>query len=275
MVVFPNGKINIGLNITGKRSDGYHDLSTIYYPLAINDILEIIDNTENSSDEIQVTYSGIKLDEKDNNLCVQAYHLLKKDFTHMPSVKLHLHKSIPIGAGLGGGSSDGAMTLHLLNSKYKLGLSAERLSIYATQLGSDCAFFLVNKPCYATSRGERLEEIPLNLSSYRILIINPGVHIGTKWAFSKLNVKNVGRTSIDLKESIRLPVEKWKGLIINDFEEVVFDIHPVIRRIKNILYAKGALYASMSGSGSTVYGIYHNTDTPVIDFPAPYFCKWL
>lgn len=276
MVVFPNGKINIGLMITGKRDDGFHDLHTIFYPVAIKDALEIIDNTSDESKKIAFSCTGIAIDDnEDDNLCIKAFHLLRKDFPQVPAVKLHLHKAIPVSAGLGGGSSDAAFTLQLLNTKYKLGLTTDQLIGYAAQLGSDCPFFMVNKPCFGTSRGESLEEIPFDLSSYNILVVNPGIHVGTRWAFSKLPIKYPSKKKSDLRDPIRLPVEKWKGLITNDFEQTVFGAYPEIGRIKMELYEKGALFALMSGSGSSVYGIFAKNACPVLNFPPNYFCKWV
>ncbi|HMJ48798.1 MAG TPA: hypothetical protein VK498_15810, partial [Ferruginibacter sp.] len=197
--------------------------------------------------------------------------LLQRDF-QLPSIQLHLHKAIPIGGGLGGGSSDAAATLQLLNTKYNLGISAARLNSYAAQLGSDCPFFMLNKPCYATGRGEVLEEISVDLSAYSIAIVNPRIHVGTKWAFSTLVLRS--HKNADLKKLIRLPVNEWKDLIINDFEEPVFTAYPEIAGIKNSLYERGALYASLSGSGSSVYGIFRKDDVPQIDLPGHYFMKW-
>lgn len=272
MVVFPNCKINIGLNILRKREDGYHDLQTIFYPVGIQDALEVIE-AENSSTEIIFSSSGSPISGKeDNNLCIKAYYLLKKDFPQIPCVKMHLHKAIPMGAGLGGGSADAAFTLQLLNTKFELNISTKQLMSYALQLGSDCPFFLINKPCYATGRGEELEEIALDLSGYKILLVNPGIHIDTTLAFSGIIP---GAHNTDLKKIIREPIIQWRDNLFNDFEKGVFQKHPQISAIKDQLYKQGALYACMSGSGSTVYGIFTAGNLPTQNFPAHYFRQWV
>lgn len=272
MVSFPNCKINIGLNILRKRPDGYHDLQSIFYPLPIKDALEIIE-ANNSAKEITFSSSGIHVPgEEQNNLCIKAFQLLKKDFPGIPPVKMHLHKTIPMGAGLGGGSADAAFTLQLLNVKFELKLSPDQLISYALALGSDCPFFIVNKPCYATGRGERLEEIPLDLASYKILIVNPVIHIQTGMAFSAIVPAEVPS---NLKDVIKAPIIQWRELIFNDFETAVFNLHPGIGAIKAELYEQGALYASMSGTGSTLYGIFEKDSLPSLKFPAHYFCRWV
>lgn len=276
MINFPNCKINLGLNIIRKRTDGYHDLETVFYPLAIQDVLEIIQNDTNcsistiKSNELknEFTTSGLAIDgDSQNNLCIKAYHLLKKDFTNLPSVKMHLHKNIPMGAGLGGGSADGAFTLQLLNDKFQLGLSQEKLIDYALQLGSDCPFFIYNKPCFASSRGEKMEPMPLDLSAYSFVIINPKIHISTAWAFSHIQPQPP-ETSI--KEIIALPITAWKNVLINDFEKPVMQEYSAIKKIKEDLYHAGAIYASMSGSGSTIYGIFEKNSAPQFLFPDSY-----
>jgi 4-diphosphocytidyl-2-C-methyl-D-erythritol kinase len=183
---------------------------------------------------------------------------------------MHLHKAIPSGAGLGGGSSDGAFTLILLNRKFRLGLSENQLINYALQLGSDCPFFIKNKPCYATGRGENLQEIELDLSNYKMVIVNPEIHVDTKHAFSKIQPFDQ-RTSI--QESIQKPVAQWKDVLKNDFEKTVFVEYPEIKLIKEKLYDQGAVYASMSGSGSTVYGLFEKNADIRFNFPSYYFRK--
>lgn len=257
MLVFPNCKINLGLQILGKREDGYHNIETVFYPLQLKDALEIIPSTA-----IEFTATGLPVDGNTaDNLCVKAYHLLKKDFPQLPFIKIHLHKVIPMGAGLGGGSADAAFMLKLINDKFKLSLSTSKLLNYALELGSDCPFFIINKPCIATSRGEKMEEINIDLSAYKIILINPGIHINTGWAFSQLSqwYEPLGKS---IKEIIQQPIESWKNELLNDFEKSVFAAHPQIKEIKEILYRQGALYAAMSGSGSTVFGIFESdTDT--------------
>ncbi len=270
MVVFPNGKINIGLQVVEKRNDGYHNIQTIFYPINTRDIVEII--TINSDKEITYTQSGLHIDgNTDHNLCVKAYQLLKRDFNHLPHIQLHLHKAIPMGAGLGGGSADGAFTLKLLNNKYQLNLSESQLISYALELGSDCPFFILNRASYATARGENLNPINLDLSDYKILIINPGIHVNTGWAFSQLTPHH---PDLDLIEAVSKPVCEWKNRITNDFEPSVFKMHPSIAELKSHLYEHGALYASMSGSGSSVYGIFDKSFNAEIKIPETYFYKW-
>jgi 4-diphosphocytidyl-2-C-methyl-D-erythritol kinase len=270
MIVFPNCKINLGLHILQKRTDGFHDLETVFYPIALQDALEVVQNPS-PTPTIQFNTTGLKIDSSaEDNICFNAYQLLKKDFPELPAIKMHLHKVIPSGAGLGGGSSDGAFTLLLLNKKFSLGLSEEQLLNYALQLGSDCPFFIKNKPCYATGRGERLEEIELDLSHYKIVLINPRIHIHTGKAFSKITPCHQ-RTSI--KEIIQQPIGKWKDLLKNDFEEVVFAEYPEVKTIKEELYKQGAVYASMSGSGSSIYGLFHKNTEPQFDLAEHYFVK--
>lgn len=270
MIVFPNCKINLGLHILRKRTDGFHDLETVFYPLALQDALEIVQNNPPFSD-IEFSTSGLKIDSaNEENICFKAFWLMKNDFPELPAIKMHLHKVIPSGAGLGGGSSDGAFTLSLLTKKFNLGLSEDQLINYALQLGSDCPFFIINKPCFATSRGEKLEEIEFNLSNYKIVLINPGIHVHTGKAFSKTTPSDQ-RTSI--KEIIQKPIKEWKDVLKNDFEETVFNDHPEIKTIKENLYNKGAVYASMSGSGSSVYGLFEKNAQLQFDFPSHYFVK--
>lgn len=272
MIVFPNCKINLGLNIVGKRTDDYHNLETVFYPLPFYDVLEIIQSS-NSNSPYELFLSGITIEgNAENNLCVKAYQLLKKDFPKLPAIKIYLHKTIPAGAGLGGGSADGAITLRLINDKFNLNLSQQKLIDYALTLGSDCPFFIINKPCFAQNRGELLQPVDLNLSGYKLILINPGIHINTGWAFTQVKFSN----NKNIKTIIQQSVETWKELLTNDFELPVFQKYPEIKTIKNYLYAEGALYASMSGSGSSVYGIFErNTITNLKQMPTHYFIKEL
>ncbi|RYY69399.1 MAG: 4-(cytidine 5'-diphospho)-2-C-methyl-D-erythritol kinase [Chitinophagaceae bacterium] len=272
MISFPNAKINIGLNILGKRADGYHNLQTIFYPIALKDALEIIE-APGQIEHVKFSSSGLTIQGKEeDNLCIKAYQLLKKDFAQLPSVAMHLHKVIPMGAGMGGGSADGAFALRLINSKFELGLSTIQLQAYALQLGSDCPFFILNKPCLATGRGEILQPIPFDLSAYRILIVHPGIHINTAAAFSQIDI---APNTITLQELINRPIASWKDDILNDFEKPAFREYPEIARIKAALYENGAVYSAMSGSGSTVYGLFDLDDQPPIDFPQHYFSQWV
>lgn len=271
MIRFPNCKINIGLEIKDRRTDGFHNLETIFYPIAISDVLEIIPSSA-QKEEVVYSGSGITVDgSAEQNLCVKAYRLLKKDFPALPPIKLHLHKTIPTGAGLGGGSADAAFTLQLLNEMFDLNLSKEQFASYSIYLGSDCPFFLFNQPAIATGRGEIIEKIEIDLSAYRLLIVNPGIHINTGWAFSQLAPRE--KSLMSLRDKINEPISTWKETITNDFEKPVFEAHPETRKIKESLYEEGAVYASMSGSGSSVYGIFEKTITPEPKFPPHYFCK--
>jgi 4-diphosphocytidyl-2-C-methyl-D-erythritol kinase len=276
LLVFPNCKINLGLTILDKRTDGYHNLETVFYPLPLQDILEIIPQTNNSiTSPVQFTSSGIAIDGSlQQNLCVQAYHLLKKSFTNLPHIQMHLHKAIPMGAGLGGGSADAACTLQLINKKFQLNLSNTQLINFALQLGSDCPFFIQNTPSYATSRGEVLTPIQLSLKGHTIIIVNPGIHVPTSWAFAALaTLKNnkIHNNKPPLLQAINLPIVEWKNHIVNDFELPIFKQYPAIQMIKETLYQSGALYAAMSGSGSSVFAIFKNDEVPTIKFPANYF----
>jgi 4-diphosphocytidyl-2-C-methyl-D-erythritol kinase len=258
MIVFPNCKINLGLNIIRKREDGYHDLETIFLPISFTDVLEIIISENKTAGVLHLegvghlAVTGLPVNAYDN-LCIKAYNLLKQDFPDLPPVKMHLHKVIPLGAGLGGGSSDAAFTLQLLNEKFKLKVKIEQLIDYALRVGSDCPFFIINDPCFATSRGEILQPINIDLTNYKILIVNPGIHIDTKWAFSKVVLHE---RKISIKEIVTQPIETWKDQLQNDFELPVFTAYPEIKKIKNDLYEQGAIYASLSGSGSSVFGIF-------------------
>lgn len=272
MVVFPNCKINLGLNILRKREDGYHDIETVFYPLPFYDALECIsNNSDHPNTNIQFSSTGLKIEgEEESNLCIKAYQLLKGDFPRLPAVQMHLHKAIPMGAGLGGGSADGAFTLILLNKKYQLNLSANQLINYALQLGSDCPFFIINKPCFAQSRGEVLQEISLDLTPYKLFIVNPGIHINTGWAFSQINPAQPAR---NIKEIVTQPVESWKETLVNDFEKPVLQHYPQLQSIKEQLYKLGAVYTGMSGSGSTFFGIFHKAQTIKPGFPPEYYIK--
>ena len=255
MLCFPNAKINIGLNVIEKRTDGYHNLETVFYPIGLCDVLEII---ESKKSDTTFHLSGLPVDgDNENNLCLKAYRLLKKDFD-LPNVEIALYKIIPMGAGLGGGSSDAAFTLKTLNDLFKLNITNSNLEQYAAKLGSDCAFFINNKPAFATGRGELLTDIELNLSNYYIALINPAIHVSTAIAFAGL-VPQKPTSSINIR--INNPIEKWKDNIDNDFERFVFAKYPKIEEIKNSLYASGAIYAAMSGSGSTVYGLFEKEIT--------------
>ncbi len=273
MVVFPNCKINLGLNILHKRDDGFHNLETVFYPVPVTDVLEITRSSTHGQDVIfSQSGNGIDGDIADN-LCVKAWHLLKKDFPALPPVQMHLHKAIPMGAGLGGGSADGAFVLQLLNKKFNLGIAETALIPYALQLGSDCPFFMVNKPCFATGRGEQLQPLKLSLSGYTLLLINPGIHINTGWAFKQLGGILTNRESKNLLRHIAEPVANWRNLVVNDFEAAVFPAYPAIQTIKEMLYDHGAGYAAMSGSGSSVFGLFKDAPPALSNLPTHYYVR--
>jgi len=251
MIQFPNCKINLGLNVVARRSDGFHNIESVFYPVPMNDALEIIPAADGV---FQFHATGLTIPcEIEKNLCVRAFRLLESDF-RLPAVKIHLHKAIPMGSGLGGGSADGAFTLKMLNELFSLGLSNEKLKSYAGLLGSDCAFFIGNhQPQYATGKGEMLEEIAIDLSGTYLSVVIPDVHVVTSDAY-RLVSPQIPKNN--LKEVIKLPVEDWKDLLVNDFEKPVIAKFPVIGGIKTKLYESGAIYASMSGSGSAVFGLF-------------------
>lgn len=254
MVIFPNAKINLGLNVISKRDDGYHNLDTVFYPIPIHDALEVITNPNPDTPSATFTQTGKPIPgDSIHNLCLKALEMLRADFPHIPSVLVHLHKNIPMGAGMGGGSADGAFMLSLLNQKYKLGIDEDQLKQYALQLGSDCPFFIENKPVSASGRGELMKPVSVDLSVKSILIISPGIHISTAEAFSNIPISERATTC---EEIVQLPIAGWKSLLVNDFEKTVFPTHPELSKIKDQLYQIGAAYASMTGTGSTLFGIF-------------------
>lgn len=252
MITFPNAKINLGLNIVEKRPDGYHNLETVFYPVPIEDALEV--NVLNEGDaKFRLNQAGLQIEgEADNNLVVKAYKLLDEKF-NLPPVDIHLFKHIPSGAGLGGGSSDAAYMLKLLNEKFSLQLTQEALEEYAASLGADCAFFIRNAPTYAEGIGNIFSPISLSLEGYKIIVVKPDIFVSTRDAFAQIKPH---RPKVPLKEIVKRPIEEWKELMLNDFEESVFPQFPAIREIKEELYGEGAVYAAMSGSGSSVFGLF-------------------
>jgi len=261
MLVFPNCKINLGLNILEKRPDGYHNIETVFYPVRLSDALDIIVAKDG---KFEFTQTGLIIEgNKDDNLCVKAYQLLKRDF-NLPPVKIHLHKVIPVGAGLGGGSSDGAYAIRLLNKHFSLRLSDTGMADYARRLGSDCAFFIGNKPVIASGRGDEFQPCRVDLSDSRILVVVPPIHVNTANAYSRVVPSKIVKS---LKDSILKPIHQWRDSLQNNFEPSVFDRCPEIRKIKQQLYEMGALYASMSGSGSAVYGIFEKKEIHSVSFP--------
>ncbi len=264
MICFPNCKINLGLFVTAKRADGYHDLETVFFPVSDNtsvaepyqsilhDVLEVVPAATTS----QMHLSGLPVQgETNNNLVWKAYQLLNDTYPgKIPPVDIYLHKVIPMGAGLGGGSANGAWMLRLLNDMFSLQCPQEQLAAFALQLGSDCPFFIYNTPQFAAGRGEKMSSVTLSLDNYEIRVICPGIHVSTRDAFSMITPRPA---PFDLRTIADLPVSEWKHHISNDFEQTVFPIHPQLAEIKNKLYDDGALYASMSGTGSAVYGIFN------------------
>ena len=250
MIAFPNAKINIGLNVVSRRDDGYHNLETIFYPVKLADALELA-----NSDTTELTISGMTIGgDINHNLVLKAFRLLEADFS-LPPVKFHLHKIIPFGAGLGGGSSDAAFALKLLNEYFQLQLSSERLTGYARKIGADCPFFIENRPVFATGIGDQFQPVHLNLDDFKILVVKPPFEVSTPEAY-----KNIipAKPSFYLKEIENIPVEQWKDFVVNDFEKTVFPLYPEIESIKKALYEMGAVYASMSGSGSAVFAIFRH-----------------
>ncbi len=257
MISFPNAKINLGLNIVAKRNDGFHDIETVFYPIPLCDILEII---KSPNGELRFKNTGIEIPGSTvDNLCMKAYNLLNEKF-NLPPVHIHLHKIIPDGAGLGGGSSDAAFTLKLLNDLFTLNLSEEQLMDFARKLGSDCAFFIQNKPVYAKGKGDVFEEIDISLQGKMIIVVKPRVKISTQSAYKNIipsQNQDLSLTSYHLSRTIfHLPIKQWKNKIANDFEKNIFVEFPEIKTIKEELYSMGSIYVSMSGSGSAVYGIF-------------------
>jgi 4-diphosphocytidyl-2-C-methyl-D-erythritol kinase len=269
MVVFPNSKINIGLNITAKRVDGFHDLNTLFYPLSLADCLEIIPSVDGKT---TFTSSGIPIpSDGSKNLCEKAYALLHAQFG-IQAVKIHLHKVVPIGAGLGGGSADASYTLMLLKDMFSLDISKNTMIELAAVLGSDCAFFIENTPSMATGRGEILQPIPFSLKGMYLVLVMPPIHIGTKEAFAGIKPQN---PDYDIFEMTRQPLSEWRGKVINDFENGIFTKYPQIAQIREKLYDLGAEYASMSGSGAAVFGLFKDfPDTDLMNlFPGCFVWK--
>jgi len=265
MIGFANSKINLGLNVLARRTDGYHDISTCFYPVAWNDILEIVPLSKGKT---YLKTTGLEIPPgKDENLCLKAYRLVRKDFD-IPEVGIHLHKQIPAGSGLGGGSSDGSHMLLMLNTMFNVFLDEEVLAWYALKLGSDCPFFIYNNPALAGGRGEEFEEIGIDLSGRYIILVNPGFAISTQEAYRNLYPALPELSIGEILEN--KPVEEWKGVLTNDFENFAFKKFPVLEEIKNQLYDAGALYASMTGSGSGMYGIFQDLPGSLPEFPAEY-----
>ena len=258
MITFPNAKINIGLYVTEKRSDGFHNLESCFYPVNWNDVLEIIPASDLSFQSTGISIPG----DPSTNLCLKAYQLMKQDLA-LPPVAIHLHKLVPIGAGLGGGSADCAFTIKTINELFELNLSTTAQENYARQLGSDCAFFIQNKPQFCFGKGDEFADIALNLAGKYIVLINPEIHISTAEAYSGIKPKPANN---DLRTALLRPMSEWKDTIFNDFETHLLPKYPIIAAVKAYLYEQGAVYACMTGSGSTVFGIFEEEPTLSDDF---------
>jgi 4-diphosphocytidyl-2-C-methyl-D-erythritol kinase len=250
MILFPPAKINLGLNILRKREDGYHDIDTCMVEIPFTDILEVT-----KSDSFEFLQTGIKINGAGGtNLCEKAYQLMQNECEIGP-VRIHLRKQIPVGAGLGGGSADATYTLLALNQLFQLQLPLDKLKKLASELGSDCPFFVKGLPQIAQGRGEILSTVELDLSNIFLVLLNPGIHVGTKEAYDGVSVSE---DVISIEEIVQKPIEQWKELLKNDFETSVFQRHPEIEKLKEVLYQSGAIYAAMSGSGSSVFGLFTN-----------------
>jgi 4-diphosphocytidyl-2-C-methyl-D-erythritol kinase len=270
MLVFPNCKINLGLNVVEKRPDGFHNIETVFYPINWCDALEVIENKKSVKD-FELYFSGISIaGDLEQNLIFKAYKTIKAQF-ELPNIEVHLHKNIPMGAGLGGGSSDAAFFIQLLDAKFNLQLKEEYKLALANSIGSDCAFFIQNKPVYAREKGNVFSECKIDLSRFYILIVYPNIHSNTKEAYDGIVPK---LSKENLKEIIEnKPIDAWKNLVFNAFEVSIFKKYPLISELKNKLYQDGALYASLSGSGSAIFGIFYQK--PELDFynQYPYYLQ--
>lgn len=252
MVIFPNAKINLGLSVMRKRDDGFHDIESIFYPTGLCDALEYIPG-ENMSQNDSISYSGLfPVEGKD--ICLKFTEMLRDSFS-FPFLRIHIHKNIPSGAGLGGGSADAAFLLKSLNDFFSFGLNQEQLEKWAAGIGSDCPFFVRNHPCLVTGKGENLQEIKLNLKGYYFLLIYPGIHASTAEAYKEIIPSH---KSAGLLDMTRKPVDQWKYVVTNHFENAVFRKYPLLADIKKELYSMGAVYASMTGSGSALYGLFQS-----------------
>lgn len=256
MIIFPIAKVNLGLNVVERRPDGYHNLQTVFYPVGIQDALEIFPMAEDFPSEVDcdIKVSNIPIEgDEQRNLVVRAYQLLKQDFPNLPRLHVHLYKGIPTQAGMGGGSSDASAMLRLLNTSFQLNLSDEKLISYASKLGADCAIFILNRPAYAEGIGEKLYPMDVDLSGWYMAVVRPDIPVPTKEAFARIKPHFPQKCCRDI---VMQPVETWKEELVNDFEESVFALHPELAAIKERLYQLGATYAAMSGSGSALFGLF-------------------
>ena len=270
MLSFPNAKLNLGLYVTARRPDGFHTLESAMVALPWCDALEIVPALPGQSGSVALTGIPIPGD-PGTNLCVRAYELLKADFPQLPAIQLHLHKVVPIGAGLGGGSADAAFALKIISQVFELNLADEALESYARRLGSDCAFFIRNQPVLAVERGDVFEPLELNLAGTACKVIYPGLHISTAEAYRRVTPRPPRH---DLRQALRQPMETWRDTISNDFEEALTPHYPVLGEIRQALYAAGATYASLSGSGSAVYGLFPGQEAPPALAVQPHYLVW-
>ncbi len=253
MITFPNAKINLGLDIVEKRPDGYHNLETVFYPIPLCDILEITPATEHDAPEYTFTmYNAVFEGSNDDNLVIKAYKALAADHK-LPKVDISLYKHIPTGAGLGGGSADAAFALKMLNDIASLGLTSQQLCSYASRIGADCAFFIDNTPAYATGIGDILTPTPCSIGGYHLVLVKPDIHVSTKDAYALVTPQ---KPEQPLTEIAARPIHEWKDAMKNDFEKSIFAKYPAMAKVKEQLYEMGAVYASMSGSGSSFFGIF-------------------
>ncbi|MBO2009643.1 4-(cytidine 5'-diphospho)-2-C-methyl-D-erythritol kinase [Hymenobacter negativus] len=266
MLVFPNAKLNLGLYVTQRRPDGFHTLESVFLPLPWTDALEILPAPAGQATSLTLTGRPIP-GEPATNLCLRAYELLQADFPQLPPAQIYLHKIVPIGAGLGGGSADAAFALKATNELFGLNLSVEALESYARYLGSDCAFFIRNQPVLAVERGDVFEEISLRLAGTSCVVVYPNLHISTGEAYARITPQ---LPEHPLREALVQPMSMWRNTVSNDFETALTPAHPVLAEIKQQFYAAGATYASMSGSGSAVYGLWENEQPPTLAWPAEY-----
>jgi len=268
LLVFPNAKLNLGLYVTAKRPDGYHALETVFLPLPWADVLEVLPAPKGQTAS-DLTLSGRPIPgEAATNLCLKAYELLKTDFPDLPAVQMQMHKIVPIGAGLGGGSADAAFALRAISDVFRLGLTTEQLENYARRLGADCAFFIQNTPRLALEKGDVFEPIAVNLRGTPCVVVYPGLHISTAQAFAGIVPQAPAHA---LRAALAEPMADWHNTVFNDFEKSLAPAHPVLADIKQRLYAAGATYASLSGSGSAVYGLFPGlAEAPALAWPGEY-----
>jgi 4-diphosphocytidyl-2-C-methyl-D-erythritol kinase len=267
MLTFPNAKLNLGLYVTARRPDGYHTLESAFVPLPWCDALEVVPAATGQATSLALTGRPIPSNPA-TNLCLRAYELLKADFPQLPPAQLHLHKIVPIGAGLGGGSADAAFALKAVNAVFELGLADDNLESYARRLGADCAFFIRNQPVLAIEKGDVFEPLELNLKGTACAVIYPGLHISTAEAYGRITPRTPRH---DLRTALAQPMPSWRETVSNDFEDALTPYHPVLGEIKQLLYVAGATYASLSGSGSAVYGLFPGYEAaPKLDFSAEY-----